>query len=114
MISAKGGSLWGWAPVTTNLSIKRSATRSTHRVSRFEEALAIIHPLLRMGRVDFAGRYYQARNCELRLSGPRLTGPPIVVGTSGARGTALAARHADGWHVPWGRTKNSAAGVALL
>jgi alkanesulfonate monooxygenase SsuD/methylene tetrahydromethanopterin reductase-like flavin-dependent oxidoreductase (luciferase family) len=51
-----------------------------HRVSRFEEALAIIHPLLRMGRVDFAGRYYQARNCELRLSGPRLNGPPIVVG----------------------------------
>src|SRR2546423_868202 len=37
-----------------------------HRASRFEEALTIIHGLLREGHVDFAGQYYQARNCELR------------------------------------------------
>jgi alkanesulfonate monooxygenase SsuD/methylene tetrahydromethanopterin reductase-like flavin-dependent oxidoreductase (luciferase family) len=85
-----------------------------HRVSRFAEALQIIHPLLRTGHVDFAGHYYEAHNCELRLSGPRPSGPPIVVGTSGMRGTALAARYADGWNVPWGRIQNSAAGVALL
>ncbi|RPJ37810.1 MAG: LLM class flavin-dependent oxidoreductase, partial [Chloroflexi bacterium] len=33
-----------------------------HRVSRFEEALQIIVPLLREGCVDFQGKYYQARN----------------------------------------------------
>src|ERR671938_862468 len=42
-----------------------------HRVSRFEEALQIIGPLLRQGRVDFSGTYYAARNCELIPRGPR-------------------------------------------
>src|SRR5438128_5534631 len=31
-----------------------------HRVSRFDEAIGIITPLLREGRVDFAGTYYTA------------------------------------------------------
>ena len=30
-----------------------------HRVGRFEEAMAIIAPLLREGRVDFHGKYYE-------------------------------------------------------
>ncbi len=38
--------------------------KSNHRVDRFEEALQIIVSLLRTGRVDFAGKYYQARGCE--------------------------------------------------
>src|SRR5918995_2574630 len=42
-----------------------------HRVSRFEEAIQIIAGLLRDGRVDFEGAYYQARDCELRPPGPR-------------------------------------------
>ena len=42
-----------------------------HRVSRFEEAVHIIKPLLRDGRVDFTGRFYQAPNCELIPRGPR-------------------------------------------
>src|SRR4029453_496107 len=37
-----------------------------HRASRFEEALQILVPLLREGRVDFDGAYYQAHECELR------------------------------------------------
>ena len=41
-----------------------------HRVDRFEEALQIIVPLLREGRVDFAGRYHEARACELLPRGP--------------------------------------------
>src|SRR5262249_29223461 len=32
-----------------------------HRAGRFEEALQVIVPLLREGRVDFAGHYYTAR-----------------------------------------------------
>src|SRR5262249_1087680 len=50
-----------------------------HRVSRFEEALGIILPLLREGRVDFSGRYYEARQAELQPRGPRPTGPPILI-----------------------------------
>ncbi|MCC6629324.1 MAG: LLM class flavin-dependent oxidoreductase [Chloroflexi bacterium] len=69
------------------------------RASRFEEALAIIRGLLRDGRVDFAGRFYQARECELRPRGPRPTGPPILIGTRGERMLRLTARHADLWNV---------------
>lgn len=69
------------------------------RASRFEEALAIIHGLLRDGRVDFAGRFYQARECELRPRGPRPGGPPILIGTRGERMLRLTARHADLWNV---------------
>ena len=38
--------------------------------ARFEEALTIIATLLRQGKIDFEGRFYQARDCELRPSGP--------------------------------------------
>ena len=34
-----------------------------HRVSRFEEAVQIIQPLLKTGQVDFSGKYYQAKEC---------------------------------------------------
>lgn len=45
-----------------------------HRVSRFAEAVQIIHALLRDGRVDFAGSFYAARDGELRPRGPRPRG----------------------------------------
>ena len=66
-----------------------------HRVGRFEEALAIIVPLLREGRVDFQGQYYQARDCVLAPRGPRAGGPPILIGAQRPRMLALAARYAD-------------------
>jgi probable F420-dependent oxidoreductase len=69
-----------------------------HRVSRFEEALQIIRPMLREGRVDFAGQYYQARNCEDLPRGPRPDGPPLLVGGEGPRLLRLAARYADQWN----------------
>ena len=69
-----------------------------HRGSRFVEAFAIIAGLLRDGQVDFAGTYYQARGCELRPRGPRPQGPPIIVGTRGARLLRLTAERADGWN----------------
>ena len=68
------------------------------RVARFEEALTIIHSLLQDGVVDFDGRYYQARDCELRPRGPRPNGPPLLIGASGARMLGLVARHADAWN----------------
>ncbi len=52
-----------------------------HRYSRFEEAIQIIHGLLREGCIDFEGTFYQARDCELLPRGPRPMGPPIMIGT---------------------------------
>ena len=69
-----------------------------HRVGRFEEALAILQPLLRLGRVDFSGVYHQARDCELRPRGPRPDGPPIVITGIGERMLRLTAQYADGWN----------------
>lgn len=74
-----------------------------HRVSRFEEAIQIIHPLLRQGAVDFTGTYYQARDCVLQPRGPRPAGPPIMVGTLGPRMLRLTATYADLWNADWTR-----------
>jgi alkanesulfonate monooxygenase SsuD/methylene tetrahydromethanopterin reductase-like flavin-dependent oxidoreductase (luciferase family) len=72
--------------------------KSDHRVDRFEEALQIIVPLLRIGQVNFVGRYYKARDCELRPRGPRPGGPPILIGAKGPRMLRLAATYADLWN----------------
>ncbi|MEA2510989.1 MAG: hypothetical protein QOJ59_476 [Thermomicrobiales bacterium] len=77
-----------------------------HRYSRFEEALTIIHGLLRNGHIDFDGTYYQARDCELRPRGPRKNGPPILLGTTGEKMLRLAARYADQWNVSWRNDAN--------
>jgi alkanesulfonate monooxygenase SsuD/methylene tetrahydromethanopterin reductase-like flavin-dependent oxidoreductase (luciferase family) len=85
-----------------------------HRVSRFEEGLRILHALLRDGKVDFVGRYHEVRECELQPRGPRPGGPPILIGSSGARMLALVARYADLWNAYFPSTKNRPAGVAPL
>ena len=71
-----------------------------HRVSRFEEALTIIHGLLKHGKVDFVGKYHEARECELLpRGGPRPEGPPIMIGSSSPRKLGLTARLADQWNI---------------
>jgi len=69
-----------------------------HRVDRFEEAMQILKPLLHDGHVDFAGRYYQARNCEIVPRGPRAAGPPLLSGGEGPRMLKLTAQYADLWN----------------
>ena len=69
-----------------------------HRVDRFEEALQILGPLLREGHVDFAGQYYQARNCDDVPRGSRQAGPPLLVGSEGPRMLKLTAQYADLWN----------------
>jgi alkanesulfonate monooxygenase SsuD/methylene tetrahydromethanopterin reductase-like flavin-dependent oxidoreductase (luciferase family) len=78
------------------------------RVGRFEEALQIIHPLLRDGQVDFVGQHYSARECELRPRGPRRTGPPILIGAIAGRPRMLRlmTQYADIWNA-WFAFSNS-------
>jgi probable F420-dependent oxidoreductase len=83
-----------------------------HRVSRFEEALQIIHALLKNGQVDFEGQYYSARECELRPRGPRAQGPPLMLGTTGPRMLGLTARYADSWNAYFTRIDNRPEGIA--
>jgi probable F420-dependent oxidoreductase len=66
-----------------------------HRVSRFAEAMAIIAPLLREGRVDFHGAYYDAKDCVLRPRGPSPAGPPLMIGGTRPRMLRLTAQYAD-------------------
>jgi probable F420-dependent oxidoreductase len=81
------------------------------RVSRFKEAIQIITTLLRTGHVDFQGTYYTARDCELRPRGPRLEGPPLLIGGSGDRMLRLAARFGDAWNAD---RQNDVAAVQAL
>jgi probable F420-dependent oxidoreductase len=85
-----------------------------HRVDRFEEAFTIIRTLLRDGVIDFDGRFYQARDCELLPRGPRPGGPPLMIGSKGPRMLDLTMAHADSWNVWFADTDNSPAGVAPL
>lgn len=72
-----------------------------HRVSRFEEALHILLPLLRTGRANVAGRYHRADGAELLPRGPRPDGPPILIAGRGPRMLRLVAEHADAWNAAW-------------
>jgi len=68
------------------------------RVARFEEAFTIIRTLLRDGAIDFEGRFYSARDCELLPRGPRPAGPPLLIGSHGPRMLRLTAPHVDAWN----------------
>ena len=69
-------------------------------IGRFEEALQIIAPMLREGRIDFEGRHHVARGAVLMPRGPRAEGPPILIGAlgTGPRMLRLVATYADLWN----------------
>lgn len=69
-----------------------------HRAARFEEAVQIIKPLLREGYVDFEGKYYQAKNCEITPQGSRKNGPPLLLAGERPRMLRLVAQYADMWN----------------
>jgi probable F420-dependent oxidoreductase len=85
-----------------------------HRISRFEEAFTIIRTLLREGSIDFEGRFYQARDCELRPRGPSAGGPPILIGSSGERMLRITVPHVQAWNAWFADTANSPDGVPAL
>lgn len=72
----------------------------TRRVSVFADSLEVIAPLLRKGRVRYEGRFARGE-AELRPRGPRRTGPPILIASSGPRMLGLTARFADRWISVW-------------
>lgn len=71
------------------------------RVSRFEDALRVLVPLLRTGAVDHDGEFFRVPDFRLRPRGPRTSGPPILIGTLAQRPRMLrlVAEHADIWNV---------------
>ncbi|MGK2849761.1 MAG: LLM class flavin-dependent oxidoreductase [Candidatus Limnocylindrales bacterium] len=85
-----------------------------HRIDRFEEAFTIIRTLLRDGAIDFDGRFYQARDCELLPRGSRPGGPPLMIGSKGPRMLRIALPYVDAWNVWWADTRNTPDGVPPL
>jgi alkanesulfonate monooxygenase SsuD/methylene tetrahydromethanopterin reductase-like flavin-dependent oxidoreductase (luciferase family) len=77
------------------------------RVSRFEEALAIIAPLLRTGRTTFHGQFYDVDDCVLDPGPVRDGGPPMMVGSNAPRMLSIALPVVDSWNVWWSTYDNS-------
>jgi alkanesulfonate monooxygenase SsuD/methylene tetrahydromethanopterin reductase-like flavin-dependent oxidoreductase (luciferase family) len=77
------------------------------RVSRFEEALAIIAPLLREGRATFHGEFYDVDDCVLDPRPVRDGGPPIMLGSNSPRMLSIGLPVVDSWNVWWSIYDNS-------
>jgi alkanesulfonate monooxygenase SsuD/methylene tetrahydromethanopterin reductase-like flavin-dependent oxidoreductase (luciferase family) len=78
-----------------------------HRVSRFEEALAIIAPLLREGRTTFHGRFYDVDDCVIDPGPVRPGGPPVMLGSTSPRMLSIGLPVVDAWNVWWSVYDNS-------
>jgi alkanesulfonate monooxygenase SsuD/methylene tetrahydromethanopterin reductase-like flavin-dependent oxidoreductase (luciferase family) len=74
-----------------------------HRVSRFEDAFAIIRGLLQDGRVDYRGQWHSAPDCELLPRPSRPGGPPLLIGSTGERMLAITLPHVSAWNA-WYRS----------
>jgi alkanesulfonate monooxygenase SsuD/methylene tetrahydromethanopterin reductase-like flavin-dependent oxidoreductase (luciferase family) len=85
-----------------------------HRIDRFAEAFAIIRGLLRDGAVDFDGRWYQARDCELLPRGPRPNGPPLMIGSIGPRMLRLTLGDVDSWNAWYADIGNGPDGIPAI
>jgi alkanesulfonate monooxygenase SsuD/methylene tetrahydromethanopterin reductase-like flavin-dependent oxidoreductase (luciferase family) len=70
-----------------------------HRVSRFDEALQVIVPLLRGETVSFKGRYFEVDEGVLLPKADRRI--PILIAGNKPRMLGLTARYADAWNTAW-------------
>jgi len=84
-----------------------------HRISRFEEAFTIVRTLLQEGEIDFEGKYFSARDCQL-VPRSRPGGPPILIGSLGERMLGITLPYVKAWNVWHTDTGNSPAGIAPL
>jgi alkanesulfonate monooxygenase SsuD/methylene tetrahydromethanopterin reductase-like flavin-dependent oxidoreductase (luciferase family) len=84
------------------------------RFGRFSEAFTIIRTLLREGSIDFDGKYFTLRDCELLPRGPRLKGPPLMIGSRGPRVLAQSLPHVDAWNGWYAWSGNTVEGYRPL
>jgi alkanesulfonate monooxygenase SsuD/methylene tetrahydromethanopterin reductase-like flavin-dependent oxidoreductase (luciferase family) len=82
------------------------------RVSRFEEAIAIIGGLLRSERVTLDGTYHSVDDVVLLPKPARQT--PIMIGSNGKRMLSIALPHAQAWNTWWDDYHNTPEGLAKL
>jgi alkanesulfonate monooxygenase SsuD/methylene tetrahydromethanopterin reductase-like flavin-dependent oxidoreductase (luciferase family) len=68
------------------------------RVSRFEEALQIIVPMLKGETVNFHGQFYDVEDAVLTPRGPRPGGAPIWIGARRPRMLGIVAKYADAYN----------------
>ena len=70
------------------------------RISRFEEALGILLPMLRGETVTMNGEFHRAEAACLIPKGIRADGPPVMIGTlaGGPRMSRLVVQHAAMWN----------------
>jgi len=82
------------------------------RVSRFEEAFAIIRGLLAGERVTFDGTFHRADDVVLLPEPARPV--PLMIGSNGPRMLSIAAAHCQSWNTWWLDYGNTAEGFAEL
>ena len=72
----------------------------TRPIARFEEALAVIRPLLRGETLTHHGAFYHTEHASLLPKSLRADGPPIMIGLlrGGPRMLRLVAHYADQWN----------------
>jgi alkanesulfonate monooxygenase SsuD/methylene tetrahydromethanopterin reductase-like flavin-dependent oxidoreductase (luciferase family) len=100
----------GWNPV----EFAALGAPFGYRIGRFEESFTIVRTLLRDGYIDFEGEFYAARDAELLPRPARAGGPPLLIGSSGARMLALTAPYVDSWNAWYADTGNRPEGVEPL
>jgi alkanesulfonate monooxygenase SsuD/methylene tetrahydromethanopterin reductase-like flavin-dependent oxidoreductase (luciferase family) len=82
-----------------------------HRVSRFEEAFAIVRGLLAGERVTLHGRFHDADDAVLLPPPPEV---PLMIGSNGPRMLSIALPHVQWWNTWWDSFGNTAEGFAEL
>lgn len=86
--------------------------RYDRRVSRFEEAFAVIRALIREGSIDFRGEFYTAH--EMVLDPPARADMKLMIGSNGPRMLRIAVPHVDLWNTWHTWFGNSPVGLAPL
>ncbi|HRA46855.1 MAG TPA: LLM class flavin-dependent oxidoreductase [Thermomicrobiales bacterium] len=85
-----------------------------NRFGRFREAFTIIRTLLTEHTIDFVGKYFTLHDCELVPLGPRAAGPPLMIGSRGAKILHDTLPYVDYWNGWFAWTGNTAAGYLPL
>jgi probable F420-dependent oxidoreductase len=83
-----------------------------HRVSRFEEAFAIVRGLLAGERVTFHGSFHSVEDAVLLPRPARQV--PLMIGSNGPRMLAAALPHVSSWNTWFVDYGNTAEGFAAL